>query len=278
MPEEMLAAIPLFKDLSAPERSELAGMMRPRTYAKLQPVFWVGEKGDEFYLISNGQLSVTCPDENGKDVKLATLEAGNFFGELSLLDGGPRTATVRADVESSLLALGREDFLQFLMKHPDAAIRMLTILGQRQRETLEKVRGIRNVNEAVAASTTHWNRVAERTAEVIASRIFLTLNLLAFALWIVVNLLLDHWHRPGFGPFDDPPHFSVLSFIVTVEALLITLFVLISQGLQQERDRIRADLDYQVNVKAHQELMQLQQKMDRLAAMLSDRHGKAGQG
>jgi uncharacterized membrane protein len=276
MSDEMLAAIPLFKDLSAAERVELAGMMRPRRFAALQPVVWIGEKGDEFYLIADGRLGVSCPDESGKEVRLATLNAGDFFGELSLLDGGPRTATVRAEVESSLLTLGREDFLRFLLKHPDAAIRMLTILGQRQRDTLEKVRGIRNVNEAVDANTTNWSRVAERIAGLSASRAFVVFNLVVFVLWIIVNIALHSLHLHGLMAFDEPPTFSVLGFIVTVEALFISLFVLISQGLQRERDRIRADLDYQVTVKAHQELMQLQEKVDRLAAVLAARSVEDG--
>jgi uncharacterized membrane protein len=269
MSEELLAAIPLFKDLSASARGELAGMMRPRRFAAAQPVVLLGDKGTEFYLILEGQLGVSCPDENGKELKLATLRAGDFFGEISLLDGGPRAANVRAEADSSLLALGREDFLQFLLKHPDAAIRMLTILGQRQRDTLERVRGIRNVNEAVDASTTSWSRLAEKIAGLSASRTFVVFNLVAFVLWIIVNIVLHALHLHGLMAFDEPPTFSVLGFIVTVEALFISLFVLISQGLQRERDRIRADLDYQVTVKAHQELMHLQEKVDRLAAALA---------
>ena len=146
---------------------------------------------------------------------------------------------------------------------------MLTILGRRQRETLEKVRGIRNANEAIAANTSNWHRLAERIAGVSASRTFVVLNIALFCIWVAGNVLLNHVHIGHLAAFDEPPTFSVLGLIATVEALFITLFVLISQGLQGERDRIRADLDYQVNLKAHQEVMQLQHKVDRLASLLS---------
>lgn len=272
MGQDFLRAIPLFQGLPEPERLELAAMMRPRDVPAADTIVWRGEAGNDFYVIASGTLTVSCPDESGKEVQLATLGPGAFFGELSLLDGGPRTATVRSETAATVLALGRTDFLGFLLKHPDAAVQMLTILGQRQRETLDKVRGIRNANEAIAANTTNWEKLAEKLAGLTATREFVLINLIGCGLWIGINLLLGHLRRLGLHPFDPPPTFSMLSFFVTVEALFITLFVLISQGLQSERDHIRADLEYQVNLKAHQELMQLQQKVDRLAGMVEERN------
>jgi CRP-like cAMP-binding protein len=269
MPDDMLANIPLFAALPAAERAELNALLRPKNVPANQTVVWLGEKGDDFFIVHKGRLGVVTSDESGKEVKLATLGVGQFFGEISLLDGGPRTATVRAEEDSSLLALGREDFLKFLLHHPDAAIHMLTVLGQRQRDTLEKVRGIRNANEAIAEHASNWHKLAQKIAAVSASRAFVIFNVLLFALWILVNVLLGRFMWAGLHPFDEAPTFGVLGFIVTIEALFISLFVLISQGLQGERDRIRADLDYQVNVKAHQEVMQLQQKVDRLAQLLT---------
>lgn len=266
--EDILGPIPLFMKLPASERSELQLLLQKRHFAAQQTIVCVGEGGDDFYIVQRGQVSVSCPDETGKEVTLNTLGPGHFFGEISLLDGGPRTATVRALVDAELFVLGREPFLRFLQLHPDAAIRMLTILGQRQRETLERMRGIRNVNEAVAENRTSWHRIAEQIATVSASRAFVLFNIVLFGLWIAVNTILGRTHLFGLSPFDLAPTFSVLSFIVTSEALFVTLFVLISQNQQSERDRIRADLDYQVNLKAHQEVMQLHQKLDRLQAAI----------
>ena len=124
--------------------------LQARRYTDQQPIVWVGDPGEEFFLIRSGQVDISCPDDTGKEVALGTLRPGQFFGEISLLDGGPRTATVCARGAVVLSRLSRERFLEFLRAHPDAAIHMLTVLGRRQRETVEKVRGIRNVNEAVA--------------------------------------------------------------------------------------------------------------------------------
>jgi len=266
MTNDFLAQIPLFGKLPPAERAELAGLLKTKPFEAHQPVVWLGEEGNDFYIVQSGKVAVSCPDESGKEVMLGTLGPGHFFGEISLLDGGPRTATVRTLSDAVMLVLTREDFLHFLQRHPDAAIYMLTILGQRQRETNEKVRGIRNVNEAVAQQRTRWHVIAERIANASASQWFITANLLFFGTWVILNTWL--W-RSGKEALDQPWSFSILGLFVTVEALLISLFVLISQGLQGERDRIRSDLDYQVNLKAHQEVMQLHQKVDRLTAMVS---------
>src|SRR5579864_3718167 len=261
MAQDVLGTIPLFAHLPPEERAELEAMLKSKPYAANHPVVWLGERGEDFYIVKPGKCLVSCPDESGKEVVLTTLGPGHFFGEISLLDGGPRTATVRATVDSELMSLSRTDFLNFLRRHPDAAIYMLGILGKRQRETNEKIRGIKNVNEAVAEARTRWHVVAERIALISANVWFVTFNLFFVGAWVCGNLLLRHWGR---HPFDEPPVFGTLDSILTVEALFVSLFVLISQGQQGERDRVRADMDYQVNLKAHQEVMQLHQKLDRL--------------
>lgn len=267
MVNDVLAAVPLFSKLTDEERAGLVGLMRPISFAAHQTIVWIGERGDQFYVVQSGSVQVSCPDESGKEVILATLTAGHFFGEISLLDGGPRTANVRSTSQTVLLGLGRDDFLAFLERHPRAAVHMLTVLGQRQRGTLDKIRGIKNVNEAVAENRTRWQAAAERIADVTSTQWFVLANLLFCVAWVVSNLIL---RKMNHETFDDPPAFGTLGFIVTVEALFISLFVLISQARQQMRDRIRADLDYQVNLKAHQEVMQLHQKVDRLESRMAE--------
>lgn len=268
MATDVLAKVPLFSKLAEHERLALTDLMRAKTFAAHQPVFWLGERGDDFYVVQSGSVRVSCPDENGKEVTLATLGPGHFFGEISLLDGGPRTATVRTVHETILLSLGRADFLRFLEDHPKAAVHMLTVLGQRQRETLDKVRGIRNANEVIAEARTQWHRIAEFIANFTATQWFVMFNVLFCAIWVAINLWMSK-------PFDEWP-FGMLGLIVSVEALFITLFVLISQSQQSIRDRIRADMDYQVNLKAHQEVMQLHQKVDRLHSMVVPQAAPSG--
>jgi len=266
MSSDILSAVPLFAKLPVEERAELEGLLKTQEFPANKHIVWIGDKGEDFFIVKHGKVIVSCPDETGKEVVLSHLGPGHFFGEISLLDGGPRTATVRTATDSSMLVLAREDFLKFLQKHPDAAIYMLGILGKRQRDTNDKIRGIRNANEAIAEERTRWQVTAERIATISASQWFVLMNLLFFAIWVGINIVLKNMGRT---PWDEPPSFGTLGFIVTVEALFISLFVLISQGQQGERDRIRADLDYQINLKAHQEVMGLHQKLDKLQAIVA---------
>jgi len=256
-----LDRIPLFAHLDATQRGELASLLKEEKVQAQKPIFWIGEPGNEFYIIQRGQVEISLPDEKGQVVSLAILGPGQFFGELSLLDSGPRTATARAATEVTLLTLGQQDLHRFLQTHPSASIHMLAVLAQRLRETVDKLRGIENVNEVCQKSQTGWTRLTERLAAVTASESFVLMNLLFFGIWVTVNIFLQ-------ADAFDPSPFGLLEFYVSVEAILVTLIVLINQNRQGERDRIRADLDYQVNLKAHMEVMELHQKIDHVLSAL----------
>jgi CRP/FNR family cyclic AMP-dependent transcriptional regulator len=257
----LLRNIPMFSSLAAEDLSALAGLLEPRRGAARQPIVLLGDDGADLYVVQSGKVIVSYPDESGKEVFLAEMGPGSFFGEISILDGGPRTANVRAETAAELLLLKREAFVRFLLSHPTVAVHILTVLGERQRDLLARLRGIRNVNEAVSGEQTPLQRRLARVANVFASEKFVLANLLVFAGWISINLFL---RAAGRVPFDNPPTFFWLGFLIAVEAIVIAMFVLNAQRRQAERDRIRADLEYQVNVKAHVEVMELQRKVDRL--------------
>jgi CRP-like cAMP-binding protein len=261
-----LAYIPLFADLSEVELAELSRLLKPRHCSQGQHIVWAGESGKEFFVINQGRVNILLPDQLGRELVLATLGPGQFFGEISLLDGGPRTATARAETDASLMELSRDEFLEFIRRHPTVAIRIMTVLGQRQRETNEKLRGIKNANEIIAENSTPGQKAVEHIAMILSSTLWVITNLIVFASWIISNVVLRH---TGHKPFDSPPMFPTLAFLITLEAILLSMFVLGSQRRQADRDRIRSDLEYQVNIKAHLEVMQLHQKIDRMEAALA---------
>jgi uncharacterized membrane protein len=270
---QTLKSIPMFATLDDQELAQLNELLRPRQYGPHQAIVWIGEPGEEMFVVQSGQVLIAVPGETQAEVVLATLGPGQFFGELSLLDGGPRSATARARNDVTLLSLERKDFYAFVERHPKAAVHILQTLGQRQREMVDRVRGIRNVNEAVAEHTTAIQRVLDQVASFGASGKFLALNLLFILLWMVLHTVLalkDHPDRIIF-PIDDPPTFFWLSIIIAIESITLTMFVLNAQKRSAERDRVRADLDYQVNLKAHHEVLQLHRKIDRLEAALGGR-------
>ncbi len=258
----LLRGISLFAKMTDAELTELAGFLKPCSYTANHTIFWIGDRGSDFCIIQSGLVDLYYLDENGKEQSLATLKPGQFFGELSLLDGGPRTATARATKETVLLCLGRADFEHYLLSHAAAAFHILVVLGQRQRDMLDKLKGFKNVNQVVDATESHWHRVSDTVARTVAQPYFLIAQVVILTIWIIINVI------QGSRAFDIYP-FCLLALVVSVEAFFLSAFILVSQGRQGERDRVRADLDYQVNLKAHLEVVQLHQKVDRLEGLLS---------
>jgi uncharacterized membrane protein len=244
-----------------------------------ETLFWIGEPGDDMYVVEAGRVRISYTDDDGREVPLAEMGPGQFFGELSLLDGGTRTGTARAaDGGARLLCLAREPFHEFLKSHPTAAVHVLTTLGRRQRESLEKLRSVKNANDEVERKQTPVQRLIERIARVFSSAPFLLANLLFIAAWVVAeNVAYQHAHDrdparfPDVSFVDQPPTFFMLGFMVTVESLLLSIFVLNAQKRQGVRDAVKADLDYQVNRKAQLEILRLHEKIDRLTRVVEGR-------
>jgi CRP/FNR family transcriptional regulator, cyclic AMP receptor protein len=252
-----LREIPLFARLSADEAAALAELLEQRSVAPNEPLFWIGDPGHDFWVIQKGRVRLTYPNHSGAEMTLATLNAGDFLGEIALLDGGSRTATARAVGELTALILSREHFHGFIERHPSSAIHMMTVLGRRQRETVERLRGIRNANEVVEEAETTWQSVARTIAAAASSQWFVLGHATAFGGWILANLLLG-------GHAIDPFPFFALADLATVEALFLAMFILTSQNAQSKKERVRADIEYQTALKMQFEIMQLHQKLDQV--------------
>lgn len=258
--------IPFLARLSPADQEALAAVMTRRTARAEETIFWIGDPGETLYVVDEGTVVISVPDERGAHVVLATLGPGGVFGEISLFDGGPRTATVRALTLVSLLALSRDAFHGFLRTHPDVAIEILHILGARQRTSTQTIRGVKNPN-AIAESTTTWQKVSDVVAAIAASQAFTLVHITWFGGWIALNVLAaTGLIAAGLG--FDPYPFGLLTLIVSLEAIFLSIFVLVSQNRQAERDRIRTDLDYQVNVKAELEILGIAQRLDRIEQAL----------
>jgi CRP/FNR family cyclic AMP-dependent transcriptional regulator len=274
-----LSHIPLFAGLPASEQQALFSAMRVETVPANKTIFWRGDKGDSLYLINSGQVVVTVPNERGEHAVLDTLGPGGFFGEISLLDGGPRTASIRATQDTELYVLHRDDFHSFLRQRPETAIAILTIMGQRQRISTEALRTMKNPNVAFAQSrVTVWQRVSDNIASVAASKWFTLFHVTWFGGWIIINIAAAAKLFPASWAFDPFP-FGLLTMVVSLEAIFLSIFVLVSQNRQVEKDRLRIDLDYQVNLKAQTEITSITQKLEQIEALLENHHGdKEAQG
>lgn len=272
---DLLRNIPLFTGLVDANRDELAALLQSRQYAPHQPVFWIGERGEEMFIVQHGKVVLSYPDETGHEVTVAGLGPGAFFGELSLLDGGSRTATARTDTETTLLVLDRKGFYQFLEGHPAAAIHLIATVAGRHREAMDKLRGVKNINEEMEERITPLQKLVDKAAALAASGWFLLANTVFFIVWMLTFSIVAIRNRTAWSLIDSPPTFAILAFFISLESMLMTLFILNSQNRQSERDRIKADFEYQVNLKAQYEVMQLHSKIDRMEQMMGKPDGSA---
>jgi uncharacterized membrane protein len=262
----MLAEIEFFEMLGEDDRIALADVIDYEKMDAGQVLFQTGEPGDALYIVRSGEIELYIKDTAGQKIVLNVVRQGEMFGELSLLDSGPRSATAIALTETELLVLDRDDLLLLFQKKPDAALHMLAAMSgmTRKADQLLQTRVSRNVNEEVQTNFTLLERIADWIAWFSGSMPFLAINLVWFVTWIALNTLIlpvdPVTNERGFDPFP----FGLLTMIVSLEAIFLSCFVLISQNRQAEKDRVRADIEYEVNIKAELEVAHLHEKTDRM--------------
>jgi CRP/FNR family transcriptional regulator, cyclic AMP receptor protein len=269
---ELLAEVPFFQLLDNEERQFLASELDVVRFKEGDVVFTYGDPGDSLYVIRTGAVEVFFKDDTGERIVLETAREGDFFGELSLLDNGPRTASVVATRDVEALRVDRSDLDHLLRLHPEAALELLTAMGKRMRVTAELLRhtASRNVNVAAEDLRTSVMKAADWIAEFSGSIAFLMIHVVLFFLWIIMNVGNG---VPGI-PLFDPFPFGLLTMAVSLEAIILSVFVLLSQNRQVAKDRVRGDIEYDVNLKAELEIAHLHEKMDRLTAEVLARLGR----
>lgn len=257
--------IEMFKLLDEDECKELANVVDEFKVQAGQTLFHTGEPGDSLFVVQTGQVELSIKDIAGQKIILTTAQPGEMFGELSMLDAGPRTATAIAIADSTLLMLDRGDLLLLFQKRPEAALDMLAAMSgmTRKADLLLRTRVSRNVNEEVEVHLTTLVRIADWIAWFSGSMPFLILNTIWFVVWIALNTLILPLNPDGTRGFDPFP-FGLLTMIVSLEAIFLSCFVLISQNRQAQKDKVRADIEYDVNIKAELEVAHLHEKTDRI--------------
>jgi uncharacterized membrane protein len=257
--ETLLGEVHFFQLLDPEERSALAAVLEDACFEAGAVVFDAGDPGDRMYVVCSGAVELTTTDKLGQRLVLTVARHGDIFGELSLLDEGPRTARAVVLEPVEMLALSRDQLVEFIRRHPDAALDMMAMMGRRIRATTDRLRQVatRNVNEEAARKLTPIERITDGIAAFSGSFVFLVIHVAVFALWIGWNML------PGLMPFDPFP-FGLLTMAVSLEAIFLSVIVLLSQSREAAKERIRSDVEYDVNLKAELEVSHLHEKLDRL--------------
>ncbi len=263
---QMLEGVALFEHLDADDRQALAEVIDRRPLAAGATLFRAGDSGDSLYVVQSGQVELFIKDTAGQKIVLTVAGFGDVFGELSLLDQGARTATAVALTDTELLELDRDDLLLVFRKSPEAALGMLAGLGHMTRtaDALLRTRVSRNANDEAEEQRGIILKVADWVSWFSGSMPFLLIHALWFTSWIVFNA---GWF--GLHAFDPYPY-GLLTMVVSLEAIFLSCVVLISQNRQAEKDRVRSDIEYEVNVKAELEVAHLHEKTDQIYAEMHD--------
>ena len=259
----LLASVPFFQYLDDEEREVLAQQLEAVSLPAGQLVFQVNDPGGTMFVIRQGRVEVFFKDDTGERIVLETPGPGEVFGELSFLDGGGRSASVLVVEHLEALAVDRDDLDHLFRIHPEAGLDVITAMGNRLRRTVQLLRhtASRNVNLEVEDRRSKIEKVADWIAAFSGSIAFLMIHVVIFAVWILLNVnWLPGWKPPMFDPFP----FGLLTMVVSLEAIILSVFVLLSQNRQASKERIRGDIEYEVNLKAELEIAHLHEKMDRL--------------
>jgi CRP/FNR family cyclic AMP-dependent transcriptional regulator len=267
-PAELLAEVPLFALLDPAKRAFLAARLERVEAPAGKTLFLRGDPGDALYVVCSGVVELFFKNDTGERIVLETARPGDFFGEISLLDGGPRMTSALVTQDLDALVIDRGDLDEFMRLNPSAAMDLLGATGRRLRETAKLLRHSvsRDINEQTEDTRTRVMKVADWISEFSGSLPFLFLHLGIFFVWIVLNE--GPLSRTGIGGWDVFP-FGLLTMVVSLEAIVLSVFVLLSQNRQVARDRVRNDIEYQVNLKAELEIGHLHEKVDELHEMIA---------
>lgn len=262
--QEFLAKIPIFEKLSSADLEVLCTLWHTRDLKENEVLFRKGDSGSSMYIIEEGAIEISVPAElEKKDIRVSLLSQGEFFGELSLVDGLPRTAKATATSDSRLLEMMRDHFIQFVTGRPTVAISMISEMGKRLRATNDLVTTLasKNVNVEMEEQLSFGDRLADKVADFVGSWTFVIYFFAGLLVWILLNVM--EW---VFRPFDEYP-FVFLNLILAVVASLQAPLIMMSQNRAQKQDRLKADLDYQVSLKSELMLQQLHVKTDEMRAL-----------
>lgn len=260
----LLAPVPLFALLSDADREVLAQHIDVENHPAGHVLFDYGDPGDSMMVVVKGEVELFVKNKTGERTLLETVSAGEFFGEISLLDQGARNATAKCQTDVELLVVDQGDLDELIRINPSSALLLLAATGKRLRATAAFIRNTatRNENEIVEDKRTTVMKVADWIADFSGSMPFLFIHVGIFFVWIVLNV-----HLLPFGNFDPFP-FGLLTMVVSLEAIILSVFVLLSQNRQIEREKVRADIEYDVNLKAELQIQQLHEKLDGMHSQL----------
>jgi len=263
-----LSRVPLFKRLEPHELEKLAEEIDQVNYPAGETIFNEHDRGDALYILEEGSVRIWVYDEDVKDVTLAQLKPGDFFGELAVLDRGERSSSATAITDIHLHRLSSDDFQKFLLEHPDASIDVICEIAARMRQTNQLVsqRAARNINVEMEAKSTIGQRIADKVASFGGSWTFIIIYVSFLVAWMGINTFVLVYYGGGEnGAQWDPYPYILLNLMLSMTAALQAPIIMMSQNRAAEKDRLAAEQDFKVNLKSElmlEELIRKQRERD----------------
>ena len=261
---EVLKKVPLFALLDEDEMAVLAGQVEMRTFAPRQRVYKMGDPAERAYVLVSGSVRVTTVDEDGQEVVIDEPATGEFFGFASMMDQTPHQTTAVALEETVCIEVDRHDISVLLERKPHAGLDMMAVLGRQfhASQRLIRVRANRNPNEVIEEEETAGERIADNVASFGGSWTFIT----AFAVALTIYTLLN-----TAGPkVWDPYPFILLNLFLSMLAAIQAPIIMMSQNRLDTKDRLRGELDFDVNRRSEAEIQGLARKMNLLGEKMGD--------
>ena len=262
---EILKNVPLFALLDDEETAVLAGQVEVKNFATRQRIYKMGDAGGRAYVLVSGNVRVTTVDEDHQEVLVDQPMPGEFFGFASMLDQTDHQTSAMATEETVCLEVDRDDIAVLLKRKPLAGMDMLAVLGRQfhAAQQLVRVRAMRNPNEVIEEKETLGENVADSVARFGGSWVFIISFGVVLVVYTAINVALSHsaW---------DPYPFILLNLILSMLAAIQAPVIMMSQNRQDKKDRLRGELDYEVNRRAESEIQGLAQKLNILGDKIGD--------
>lgn len=261
---ETLRQVPLFESLDNEAADNLCQLLQSRDCKAGAVLFRAGDEGDAMYVIEAGKVRIYVEATDGHEVTLTELGRGDFFGEMALLgDGERRSADAKVSEDARLAMLSRDHFLSFMRTNSNVALELLTAMANRLRRTDELLRhtATRNVNVEEAAQLTFADRAADAIAEFGGSWKFIIASVIILNLWILVNAFAAGlFGRQGFDPYP----YIFLGVALNMLQIFQAPIIMMSQNRQSHKDRLRSEIDYQLNLKNELALNEILERLKTL--------------
>jgi uncharacterized membrane protein len=263
-PQE-LRHVPLFSLLDDEELAVLASQVELREFAPRQRIYKSGDASVRAFVVMDGAVSVTLLDEDGQEVLFSEPRHGDFFGFASMLENVPHQTSAVATEQTSCVEIDRNDIEILLTKKPQAGLDMLTVLAREihSTQTLVRLRAGRNPNEVIDETETYGQKIADKVASFGGSWAFIITFAVTLIVYTLINIILR-------GRAWDPYPFILLNLFLSMLAAIQAPVIMMSQNRQDHKDRVRSELDYDVNRRAESEIQALTRKLNSIADKVDD--------